>query len=145
MTTPPKTLDELESIARAATQTKWLHQMWCGTLEHHDGFHMSLFGHGPIHRESELSQATRDMDHIAAFYPPTVLELIARARLAERLEKALDAARESLEVYASESNWYARTRNNRIEFHDGSDQNLGRESAEDALAAINAALKEESK
>lgn len=47
---------------------------------------------------------------------------------------------EALEVYASRSNWYEKTKNGRIEFHDGSDLNPGFEDAEDALAKLRAAI-----
>ena len=48
----------------------------------------------------------------------------------------LGVAADALEVYASDSNWYDRTINNRIEFHDGSDLNEGSDHAKEALFHI---------
>lgn len=49
----------------------------------------------------------------------------------------LSVAQDALEVYASKDNWYDRTHNNRIEFHDGSYQNMGYDTAQEALDEIN--------
>jgi len=64
---------------------------------------------------------------------PEIIRLRAEnARLIELIE----ACKDSLEVYANRSNWYDLLPNGRREFHDGSDENLGYDAADEALLGI---------
>jgi hypothetical protein len=96
-----------------------------------------------IIREFGRINFTHVNDMEAPCGPLTYEYCFAVEKMAKRYEEmlaVLQTVKDSLEVYASKSNWYDRTKNNRVEFHDGSDQNLGYDSADEALESIRKVL-----
>lgn len=96
--------------------------------------------HYPLSREYEVVGTNGWDGHVNGIITGYQLGYRDAERLLEQNIEELKTVhaeiKATLEVYASDSNWYSRTTNNKIEFHDGSDQNLGSDSAKDTLKLI---------
>lgn len=94
-------LDELEKLARAATQERWEPRFWRSPIDWPDGeTYLSLAAHGPLHKETNagIFQVGADIEFIVAAQPRAVLTLLGEIRQL-RTERA--EAREVLEMYAN--------------------------------------------
>ena len=105
-TTPaPLDLDALRKIAEAATDGPWFRHDFSApeiapspvaadvtvSCDHPATITVAHMG-GGLHGFKSVEQARKDAAHIAAFDPPTVLALIAKAREAEALRAERDEA-----------------------------------------------------